>query len=98
MELLRQERAHPFITALSGEMRHDRCARLAHGLAPRLSSLEFDSGIGGPDFSDPSSGYVGATMHVKRFVRGIEQLPARCGGHRGQVFKDGSWPITGVIL
>jgi peptide-methionine (R)-S-oxide reductase len=56
------------------------------------SGAKFDSGTGWPSFFQPISGAVATTEDTSHFMRRIEVLCSRCGGHLGHQFPDGPQP------
>lgn len=83
--------------AFSGEL-HDNKKKgkyVCAGCGTELFSSEtkFDSGTGWPSFSDISKkGTVSEEEDRKWFMKRVEVLCSKCGGHLGHVFDDGPKP------
>jgi peptide-methionine (R)-S-oxide reductase len=59
------------------------------------SNTKFDSGTGWPSFYDAKSGAVKFNEDKGLFMKRVEVVCAKCGGHLGHVFNDGPREKTG---
>jgi peptide-methionine (R)-S-oxide reductase len=64
----------------------------ACGLSLFKSGTKFDSGTGWPSFADAIEGHIEFKEDRKWFMKRVEVVCARCGGHLGHVFNDGPAP------
>ena len=56
------------------------------------SNTKFESGTGWPSFYDSKKGAVKFIEDKSLFMKRIEAVCAKCGGHLGHVFNDGPKP------
>ena len=77
---------------------HENGVYICAGCGAELfsSDTKFESGTGWPSFYQPSNQHaVGEKEDKSLFMRRVEVLCNKCGGHLGHVFEDGPEP-TGL--
>lgn len=77
---------------------HEKGVYICAGCGAELfsSDTKFESGTGWPSFYQPSNQHaVGEKEDKSLFMRRVEVLCNKCGGHLGHVFEDGPEP-TGL--
>jgi peptide-methionine (R)-S-oxide reductase len=82
----------PFTSPLNEEKSNGTYACAACFLPLFESSAKYDSGTGWPSFFRSIEGRVATKRDFKLIWPRTEYHCARCGGHQGHVFKDGSSP------
>ena len=94
--LRKQGTDRPFSGDLWNEKRAGRYLCAGCGLELFSSNTKFDSGTGWPSFYEPVEKVrVGEHSDNSLFMRRVEVVCNRCGGHLGHVFNDGPRP-TGL--
>ena len=83
----------PFTSPLNAEKRAGRFGCAGCGQPLFSSRTKFESGTGWPSFWAPiAAGAVRNRSDTTMFMRRVEVVCARCGGHLGHVFDDGPKP------
>lgn len=85
----------PFSSPLNDEHRKGVFVCVGCALPLYASATKFDSGTGWPSFYDHLPHAVGGSLDTSLGQRREEVHCARCAGHLGHVFNDGSQP-TGL--
>ena len=85
----------PFSSPLDKEKQTGVVSCAGCALPLFASSTKFDSGTGWPSFWQPMDKAVVEETDTTLFMKRVEVLCRRCGGHLGHVFDDGPKP-TGL--
>ena len=95
-DILREEGTErPFTSPLSNEKHRGLFVCLACDLPLFPAKFKYDSGTGWPSFFDVLTGHVETKTDLTLLPPRTEYHCARCGGHHGHVFNDGTKP-TGL--
>ena len=86
---------YPGSSLLNKEKRAGSFACAGCALALFSSNTKFESGTGWPSFWQPLDKAVVEDTDTTLFMKRVEVLCSRCGGHLGHVFDDGPKP-TGL--